>query len=144
MNNLGRYVGRRTRILTNLDQVSLSEWVNERPLPCWELMSVHDVARITRRPRLLLELMALAGRFPRKARYRGRTVGWLRRDVLAWLARPLAFSAPVSESLDSGLRRHPRTPCSRAHALRTSCCALIPRHRRPRLRSLQTGTELDS
>lgn len=144
MKNLGKYVGRRTRTLAHLDQVKLSEWVNERPLACGELLSVHDVARITRRSRWLLELMALAGRFPRKARFRGRSVGWLRRDILAWLAGPLALTAPPSDRRDSGLRITAHTSCGRERALRTPCCAVPPRHSRPPLHPIQTGTELRS
>src|ERR1700741_1030709 len=69
--------------------VALSPWVNE-PLPAWdELLSAHDVARLTRRPRwVLLSLMALR-RFPRKHRFHGRAIGWLRNDVLEWMAKDL-------------------------------------------------------
>ena len=70
-------------------RVSLSPYVNE-PLPNWEeLLSAHDVARLTRRPRWVVLSLALLGRFPRKHRYHGRNIGWLRADVLTWLARDL-------------------------------------------------------
>src|ERR1700733_1550169 len=70
-------------------RVSLSPFVNE-PLPNWEeLLSAHDVARLTRRPRWMVLSLALLGRFPRKHRYHGRNVGWLRSDVLTWLSRDL-------------------------------------------------------
>jgi predicted DNA-binding transcriptional regulator AlpA len=69
--------------------VSLSPWVNER-FPAWEdLLSAHDVARLTRRPRWLLTSLALIGRLPRKRRYHGRGIGWLRSDVACWLAKDL-------------------------------------------------------
>jgi len=69
--------------------VVLSPWVNE-PLPAWEeLLSAHDVARLTRRPRWVLASLVLLGRFPRKCRYHGRGVGWLRSDVLSWLTKEL-------------------------------------------------------
>ena len=67
--------------------VVLSPWVNE-PLPAWEeLLSAHDVARLTRRPRWVLASLVLLGRFPRKCRYHGRGIGWLRSDVLFWLTK---------------------------------------------------------
>ena len=70
-------------------RVSLSPYVNE-PLPNWEeLLSAHDVARLTRRPRWVVLSLALLGRFPRKHRYHGRNIGWLRSDVVTWLARDL-------------------------------------------------------
>jgi predicted DNA-binding transcriptional regulator AlpA len=75
------------RAAARCKNVSLSKWVNE-PLPAWgQLLSAHDVARLTRRPRwVLLSMMAL-GQFPRKQRFHGRGVGWLRADVLEWTAR---------------------------------------------------------
>jgi predicted DNA-binding transcriptional regulator AlpA len=68
-------------------RVVLSKWVNERPPPWGELLSAHHVARLTRRPRWLLLGMTLVGRFPRKQRYQGHHIGWLRSDVLAWIAK---------------------------------------------------------
>jgi predicted DNA-binding transcriptional regulator AlpA len=71
------------------NNVSLSRWVNER-FPAWEqLLSAHDVARLTRRPRWVLLSMMMLGRFPRKRRFHGRGIGWLRSDVLQWLAKDL-------------------------------------------------------
>jgi predicted DNA-binding transcriptional regulator AlpA len=80
--------------------VRLSRWVNEPYPPITELLSAHDVARLTRRPRWMIWGLRLIGRFPRKARYRGRRVGWRRSDVLEWMARDLA------------LKRDPRSPAS--------------------------------
>lgn len=69
--------------------VVLSPFVNER-FPAWEdLLSAHDVARLMRRPRWVLAGLAFFGRFPRKRRYHGHSIGWLRSDVLSWLARDL-------------------------------------------------------
>jgi predicted DNA-binding transcriptional regulator AlpA len=70
--------------------IVLSRWVNEPYPPLTELLSAHDVARLTRRPRWLLAGLALIGRFPRKARFRGRALGWWCADVLEWMARDLA------------------------------------------------------
>src|SRR5260221_13578397 len=69
--------------------VTLSPWVNER-FPAWEqLLSAHDVARLTRRPRWVIASLIWAHRFPRKRRYHGRSIGWLRSDIIHWLAKDL-------------------------------------------------------
>jgi len=80
-------------------RVSLSPYVNEQ-LPNWEeLLSAHDVARLTRRPRWVLASLVLLRRFPRKQRYHGRGVGWLRSDIIHWLSKDLrattCHSAPT-------------------------------------------------
>src|ERR1700722_15497112 len=70
-------------------RVSISPYVNEQ-FPNWEeMLCAHDVARLTRRPRWMVLSLTLLGRFPRKHRYHGRSIGWLRSDVLAWLSRGL-------------------------------------------------------
>jgi predicted DNA-binding transcriptional regulator AlpA len=83
-------------------RVSLSPYVNER-LPNWEeLLSAHDVARLTRRPRWMVLSLALLGRFPREHRYHGRNIGWLRSDVVTWLARDLCvLRCPTSPSANA-------------------------------------------
>lgn len=67
------------------DHITLSKWVNERFPPWDQLLSAHDVARLTRRPRWILLGMVLLGRFPRKHCFHGRRIAWLRRDVLDWM-----------------------------------------------------------
>src|ERR1700720_106020 len=85
--------------------VVLSPWVNE-PLPAWEeLLSAHDVARLTRRPRWVLASLVLLGRFPRKCRYHGRGIGWLRSDVLSWLTRELEADGCRAEGASIARRR---------------------------------------
>jgi predicted DNA-binding transcriptional regulator AlpA len=76
---------------TNLKTVvSISKWVNE-VYPSWgEILSAHDVARLTRRHRWVLSAMAALRRFPRKRRFHGRAVGWHRGDVIRWLANHLS------------------------------------------------------
>ena len=82
----------------SLRNVTLSRWVNER-FPAWEqLLSAHDVARLTRRPRWWLLSMAVLGQFPRKQSFHGRGIGWLRCDVLHWLARNLPKETCRTES----------------------------------------------
>src|SRR3954471_22567594 len=77
--------------------VPLSRWVNER-LPAWnEILTSHDVARLTRRHCWLLTALAFVGGFPKKHRFRGQSIGWLRTDVDEWLGR----------------RRHVQAPCSK-------------------------------
>ncbi len=89
--------------------VRLSRWVNEPYPPITELLTAHDVARLTRRPRWMLWGLRLIGRFPRKARYRGRRVGWRRSDVLEWMARDLAFKHdPRSPATSSNPRTRQR------------------------------------
>jgi hypothetical protein len=75
--------------------VTISKWVNE-PLPQWDqILTAHDVARLARRPPWLLSGMALLGRFPRKHRFRGHKIGWLRSDICDWMASDLpAISTP--------------------------------------------------
>jgi predicted DNA-binding transcriptional regulator AlpA len=67
--------------------IRLSPWVNER-LPDWEdLLTAHDVARLTRRRRWVISALTLMQRFPQKIRYRDQRVGWLKSDIVNWLAK---------------------------------------------------------
>lgn len=69
------------------NNVSLSRWVNE-PFPPWnDILTAHEVARLTRRHRWIVSTLTLLGRFPKKQRFRGRRIGWLRSDVVHWLAK---------------------------------------------------------
>jgi predicted DNA-binding transcriptional regulator AlpA len=92
----------------NLDQlnkqVTLSPWVNEPLPPLSHLLTAHDVARLTRRPRWMLLGLAILGRFPRKRRYRGQRVGWLRSDIVEWVIIDLQpdirhRASPVQQNL---------------------------------------------
>lgn len=75
--------------VTKVTSIMISPWVNEPHPPLHKLLSSHDVARLTRRPSWLLTSLSLIGRFPRKAKFRGRAIGWRQSEVLAWLARHL-------------------------------------------------------
>lgn len=78
--------------------ISLSPWVNER-FPGWDqLLSSHDIARLTRRPRWVLLGMMVLGQFPRKRCFHGRRIGWLRSDVLHWMAEDTAILSCRSRS----------------------------------------------
>jgi predicted DNA-binding transcriptional regulator AlpA len=117
--------------------VSLSPWVNE-PLPPWhQILTAHDVARLTRRNRWMLTALTLIGRFPEKRRFRGRAVGWSRQDVDQWLG--CRHAKVGRRSVVFPLLRlkvtHPSAQmclfCRRPQALRTLRRArpLISRHR---------------
>ena len=71
-------------------KVTLSPRANEKLPSFQDLLSAHDVARLKRRPKLVLSALMLLGRFPKRQRFRGRQVGWPRSDVLEWMTRDLA------------------------------------------------------
>ena len=117
-------------------RVSLSKWVNER-LPSYQaLLTAHEVARLTRRPLWVLETLTLFGRFPKKQRFRGKGIGWRRRDVFLWLSaehcltlQAVKISAagyrPVQQQLDLGCTcqrtSRNRPPCSSAQRYSRKC-----------------------
>jgi hypothetical protein len=70
--------------------VAISPWINERPPPLHELLSAHDVARLTRRPSWMLVGLCLIGRFPKRLMFQGRAIGWRRSEILDWMARDLS------------------------------------------------------
>lgn len=88
--------------------VTISRWVNEHYPALNELLSSHDVARLTRRPRWVLTGLSLIGRFPRKLKFRGRAIGWSRSEVLDWMSRDLALARDAATSPRFCSRRHPR------------------------------------
>ena len=96
---------------TNRSAVTLSPWVNEPLPPFQELLSAHDVARLTRRPRLVISGLVLLRRFPKKRRFRGRQIGWLRAEVLEWLARDLAIDDGPEPPPRCRARRQPHQKC---------------------------------
>ena len=74
------------RVITAVARVSLSKWVNEKS-PAWgEILSSHEVARLTHRCRWVLHTLTLLGRFPKRHRFHSRAIGWAKQDVLRWLA----------------------------------------------------------
>jgi predicted DNA-binding transcriptional regulator AlpA len=95
------------------ERVTLSPWVNEPLFPWADLLSSHDVARLTRRPRWLLHGLALVGRFPKKHCFHGRRVGWLRADVFEWLSRGFATEPGEQrrETPPVPAKKHPRQRC---------------------------------
>jgi len=66
-------------------QVALLQWVNDRP-PSWDdILTAHDLARLTRRPKWALTILSLLGWLPRKQQFRGRRIGWCRSQFEEWL-----------------------------------------------------------
>jgi predicted DNA-binding transcriptional regulator AlpA len=86
--------------------VQISRWVNETYPNSEKLLSSHEVAKLTRQHRWTLVAWSLIGRFPKRRRYRGRSIGWCRADVLAWMTRNLNLNEDsCSVSRSPGPRR---------------------------------------
>ena len=103
------------------DRVTLSKWVNERFPPWEQLLSAHDVARLTRRPRWVLLGLMLFGRFPTKQCFHGRRIGWLRDDVLDWIGKGASFNAGRTSLFPPKLVRLDRTGACAARRTRNTC-----------------------
>jgi predicted DNA-binding transcriptional regulator AlpA len=101
-------------------RVTLSRWINEPLLPFQELLSAHDVARLTRRPKLVISGLVLLGRFPKRRRYHGRQVGWLRSDVLEWMSDKLTLEG-ISREASSKCPRRCGRPSSHRPCLAFEC-----------------------
>lgn len=102
--------GKPSATANKVQSVVISPWVNEPHPPLHNLLSSHDVARLTRRPAWLITSLSLVGRFPRMAKFRGRRTGWLRSEVLDWMARDLHMAEQMTA---------PRV-CPRHHARQIS------------------------
>jgi predicted DNA-binding transcriptional regulator AlpA len=85
------------------NRVTVSLWVNEQSLPWNEIVSAHEVARLTRRKRWVFIGLTWIGRFPKKKRYHGRAVGWLRSEILEWNSRNLRLDCAA---LPGGVARY--------------------------------------
>jgi hypothetical protein len=91
-------------------QVSISRWVNE-PYPAWDgLLTAHDVARLIRRPPWMVSGLAAVGQFPRRQRFRGKKIGWLKTDILDWMARASRYQVALTPNSPNSGRRHRLTP----------------------------------
>ena len=66
-------------------KILLSRRVNEHFPPLHQVLSAHDVARLTRRHRWVLYALTILGRFPKQQKVRGYAIGWHRRDLEFWL-----------------------------------------------------------
>jgi hypothetical protein len=105
------------------DRVTLSKWVNERFPPWEQLLSAHDVARLTRRPRWVLLGLMLLGRFPTKQCFHGRQIGWLRDDVLDWIGKGASFNEARTPLFRPKFARPDRTGMCAARRSRIACSA---------------------
>src|ERR1700692_2269039 len=91
-------------------RVSISRWVNE-PYPAWDrILPAHDVARLVRRPPWMLCSMAAVGKFPRRQRFRGKNIGWLKADILEWMARTSRHRVATTPDKTNCSRRHRAIP----------------------------------
>src|SRR5260370_41994800 len=98
-------IGIETNTVTVCPIISISRWVNE-PYPAWDqILTAHDVARLVRRPRWVLSSMAAVGRFPRKQRFRGKRIGWLKADILEWMTRRAGFRLAAAQQSPISRRR---------------------------------------
>ncbi|MGO8975723.1 MAG: helix-turn-helix transcriptional regulator [Steroidobacteraceae bacterium] len=86
--------------------VRVSPRVNEKLPALDQILSAHDVARLTRRDRWVLYALSFLGRFPRKQRFRGHAIGWDRVEILEWLTPPKPTQPKASTS--GTTNRHPR------------------------------------
>lgn len=114
--------------------VAISRWVNERYPPVQELLSAHDVARLTRRPCWMIVGLSLLGHLPRRLRFRGRCIGWRRSEILEWIARDLAV---VGERRAAKRVRRRRTPRQASFPFPRAYSASL--HRRHRARRSSHG-----
>jgi len=128
--------------------VRIATWVNERCPPLSEILSAHDVARLTRRPRWVLTGLCLIGRFPKRLQLRGRKIGWRRAEVLDWMAqgavRDSAIPTHMGRRCSGGhqrqacLRFEYEAPCRRQQS-RLPCSARAAMNGRPTASRTQVG-----
>jgi hypothetical protein len=50
--------------------------------------------------------MAAIGQFPKKRRFRGKKIGWLKADILEWMAITTGFRVAIPLAKTNGRRRH--------------------------------------
>lgn len=122
------------RAAANSQPVSLSKWVNEKLPPLNEILSAHEVARLTRRHRWFLTALTLLGRFPRQERFRGRAIGWRKSELEFWLRRTRKATRHTKPSsactwravkCRSRFHRNRRSACTTSFpARRTHCMTL--------------------
>lgn len=121
--------------MTQSKVVSISPWINERCPPLHELLSAHDVARLTRRPCWVIAGLSLIGRFPKRLRFRGRAIGWRRSDVLTWMERDLTVTGGRKSLIRFRARRRLRRFSLALRRRRSSFLVRTGQRRRPRARS---------
>jgi predicted DNA-binding transcriptional regulator AlpA len=91
-------------------RVSISRWVNE-PYPAWDrILTAHDVARLIRRPPWMIRSLAAVGQLPKRQRFRGKKIGWLKADILDWIARTSPYWVATPPNKANGCRRRRSDP----------------------------------
>jgi|SRR5271165_546364 len=109
-------------------RVSISRWVNE-PYPVWDrILTAHDVAHLIRRPPWVLCSMAAVGQFPKKQRFRGKNIGWLKEDILDWMARTSRVATPPDKA-DGCRRRRSDPPHQQRLPLKRASARTLDGHR---------------
>ncbi len=103
---------------TSTHTVTLSQWVNEGQPPLTELLTSHETVRRTKRHHWTLAALALLGCFPRKLKFQGRSVGWLRTDIDCWLGR--------NHRLPKSLRRCRHSKCRERNGHRICVSPAVP------------------
>lgn len=107
-------------------RVSISRWVNE-PYPPWHcILTAHDVAHLIRRPRWMLGGLATIGQIPRRQRFHGKHIGWLKADIFEWMARSPRQPLERPSAIARGARLPHTNP--NQHALPLKCAPTLRGH----------------
>jgi predicted DNA-binding transcriptional regulator AlpA len=120
-----------SKVMARKIPVSISRWVNERYPPLHDLLCAHDVAHLTRRSHWVITGLCLIGRFPRKLKFHGRSIGWRRSEVLVWMVRDLALANDRALATRHNARRRHRRFSLPFKRLASSNLARRGRPRRP-------------
>jgi predicted DNA-binding transcriptional regulator AlpA len=100
-----------TSVATTKGNVELPRWVNEPLLNVHEILSGHEISRLTRRPHWLLLGLAAIGQFPKRRTHCGKPVGWHRSDVLDWLTQHMAIEPDRQAAERTCRQSRPRQAC---------------------------------
>lgn len=92
-------------------EVRLPGWVNEPLLDIHQILSGHEISRLTRRPRWLLLGLAALGLFPKRRTHCGKPIGWHRADVLDWLTQHMAVEPDRPPVTQTCRHSRPRQAC---------------------------------
>lgn len=106
--------------------VAICPFINEPLPPSHELLTSRDVARLIRRPKWLFLGLTLIGKFPRRQRFHGRSIGWLKSDIQAWISTsiPIRGNDRVGCKCMRSCRRTATTPKESRRAPHQTCLPL--------------------
>lgn len=106
-------------------RVSISRWVNE-PYPAWDrILTAHDVARLIRRSPWMIRGLVAIGQLPRKQRFRGKDIGWLKADILEWMAHSQYRVVAPSDKPNACRRRRSDLPGQHALPLKFASAPVL-------------------